>query len=83
VLYTVGSTREDAFHRNLAYLWLPSGTFVNERIVADGDATFLPQPHKAELSDVERFYDKRLKRDGIRAAMAKRGLWGACSATKD
>jgi micrococcal nuclease len=83
VHYTVGSSREDAFHRNLAYLWLPSGTFVNERLVADGDATFLPQPHKAKLSDVERFYAKRMKRDGTPAAMAKRGLWGACSATED
>jgi hypothetical protein len=33
--------------------------------------------------DPERSYAKRMKRDVIRAAMAKRGLWDACSPTED
>jgi uncharacterized protein YjbI with pentapeptide repeats/endonuclease YncB( thermonuclease family) len=83
VVYTTGSVGEDPFHRKLAYLWLPGGVFVNERLVADGDATFLRPPRKGELPDIEQSYARRLKREGIRAAMRKRGLWGACSATRD
>jgi uncharacterized protein YjbI with pentapeptide repeats/endonuclease YncB( thermonuclease family) len=83
VMYTLGSTGEDAFHRNLAYLWLKDGSFVQERIVASGYAHFLPPPRKAELPDIEQTYARRLKRDEIRAAMGRRGLWGACSATSD
>jgi endonuclease YncB( thermonuclease family) len=80
-----GSKPQDAYHRNLAFLWLPGGVFINERLVAEGDATFrrLEKPDKGEVSKAERFYAKRMKRDVIRAAMAKRGLWGACSPTED
>lgn len=83
VRYTLGGTGEDAFKRKLAYLWLPSGAFVNERLVADGNATFARPPRKRELPEIEQSYARRIKRDSIRAAMGKRGLWGACSATSD
>lgn len=83
VRYSLGSTLEDAFHRNLAYLWLKNGDFVQEQIVSSGRATFLRPPRKKELPEVEQSYARRLKRDEIRAAMGKRGLWGACSATSD
>jgi uncharacterized protein YjbI with pentapeptide repeats/endonuclease YncB( thermonuclease family) len=82
VVYKLGSTGEDDFHRKVAFVWLPSGTFLNGRIVADGDATFMPLPHKKELPEIERFYGTRLKRLAIRAAMNERGLWGSCSATE-
>ncbi len=83
VLYARGNTVEDPFHRKLAYLWLKSGVFVDQRLVASGYATFLRPPRKAELPPVEQFYARRIKRAGIRAAMLKRGLWHACSTLKD
>jgi uncharacterized protein YjbI with pentapeptide repeats/endonuclease YncB( thermonuclease family) len=83
VRYTLGNTRVDDFDRKLAYLWLPEGTFVNERLVADGDARFAAPPRKKELPDIEQSYARRIKRDSIRAAMGKRGLWSACSSTSD
>jgi endonuclease YncB( thermonuclease family) len=79
VRYARGNTMKDAFHRKVAYLWLQSGVFVDQRLVASGYATFLPPPRKAELPPVEQFYARRIKRAGIRAAMLKRGLWHACS----
>jgi uncharacterized protein YjbI with pentapeptide repeats/endonuclease YncB( thermonuclease family) len=83
VLYISGSKPQDAYHRHLAFLWLPSGAFINERLVAAGDATFNPleKPKNGQPTNAERFYAKRMKRDVMRAAMAKRGLWGACSPT--
>jgi uncharacterized protein YjbI with pentapeptide repeats/endonuclease YncB( thermonuclease family) len=85
VLYSAGSQPEDDFHRKLGFIWLPDGVFVNARLVADGDATFSPQPKpdKGDLTRAERYYAGRLKHETTRAAMAKRGLWGACSPTAD
>jgi micrococcal nuclease len=83
VRYALGNTLVDAFHRNLAYLWLRNGDFVEERIVSAGYANFLRPPRKKELPEVEQGYARRLKRDEIRAAMETRGLWNACSATAD
>jgi uncharacterized protein YjbI with pentapeptide repeats/endonuclease YncB( thermonuclease family) len=80
VLYARGNTLEDAFHRKLAYLWLKSGVFVDQRMVASGYATFLRPPRKAELPPVEQLYARSIKRAEIRAAMLKRGLWHACPA---
>jgi uncharacterized protein YjbI with pentapeptide repeats/endonuclease YncB( thermonuclease family) len=83
VRYVLGNTLEDAFHRNLAYLWLKNGDFVEERIVSSGWAIFLRPPRGKELPDVEQGYARRLMRDEIRAAMKNRGLWGACPAAGD
>ena len=63
----------DRYGRFLAYIWLPgrSGLFVNARVVELGYARAYPFPpntaHEALFAALER-----------RAAIAGRGLWGAC-----
>jgi micrococcal nuclease len=63
----------DRYGRFLAYVWLPgrSGLFVNARLVELGYARAYPFPpntaHEALFAALER-----------RAAIAGRGLWGAC-----
>jgi micrococcal nuclease len=62
----------DRYGRFLAYLWLPGGVgFVNARLVELGYARAYPFPpntaHQALFAALER-----------RAAIAGRGLWGAC-----
>jgi micrococcal nuclease len=63
----------DRYGRFLAYLWLPGpgGAFVNARLVELGYARAYPFPpntaHEALFAALER-----------RAAIAGRGLWGAC-----
>jgi endonuclease YncB( thermonuclease family) len=85
VYYTLGSARKDKFDRNLGYLWLESGVFVNEQIVEKGFARFHEQPHakkQKHLPEDEKRYAERIKRAVIRADMAHRGLW-TCPSTKD
>ena len=92
VAYILGATGRDKFDRSLAYLWLKSGPFVNERIVEDGAAKFLTPPTKSvarptkqdeKLQNLENFYTDRFHKAQVRSEMAQRGLWGACPATGD
>lgn len=76
VRYVLGRDRQqDDFGRALAYLWYADGTFVNERIVERGAATFL-------RSEAHPQYVPILRRAEVRAANGRRGLWRACRAPR-
>lgn len=63
----------DRYDRTLLYVWLDDGTFLNEKLVADGYARavlFEPNDRHIEL----------MRRAEQRARTERRGLWSACPA---
>ena len=71
VEYTLGVVPRDIFGRAQAYLWLASGTFVNEELLGRGAAKVL-------ISEPNVAYADRFRAAAVRAADAQRGLWDAC-----
>ena len=62
--------RHDKFHRLLAYVYLPDGTFVNAELVRQGYARLMTFPPNVKYADLFR----KLQTE---AREAKRGLWGS------
>ena len=62
--------QKDHYHRFLAYLFLPDGTFINEKILDQGLAYCLPR--KPNLS-----YEKRLLKAQHRAMQNRNGIWNS------
>ena len=60
----------DRFGRLLRYIYLPDGTFVNEKLIADGYARLITIPPDLKYAD----YFRELQAD---ARSAEKGLWGA------
>lgn len=60
--------QRDKYGRSLAYLYLPDGTFVNEKIIREGYAYPLTiPPNVRHAREFQRWFDE--------AREAKRGLW--------
>jgi uncharacterized protein YjbI with pentapeptide repeats/endonuclease YncB( thermonuclease family) len=76
VQYTLGKRQPiDKYGRALAYLWLPSGTFVNQLTVDRGDArVFISQKGP---------YDQTLRAAEVRSEMHRSGIWRACPVVPD
>jgi micrococcal nuclease len=62
------SERRDEFNRVLAYVYLPDGTMLNEKILSYGYA-------KPMIISPNRRFEKRLIAAAAQAKAAKRGLW--------
>lgn len=59
----------DRYERTLAYLYLPDGTFVNEKIIREGYAYPLTVPPNVKYAHLfQQWFEE--------AREAKRGLWG-------
>jgi micrococcal nuclease len=58
----------DRFDRRLAYVYLEDGTFVNERLVAEGYATALTIPPNVRFADELEDAEQKARRAGL-------GLW--------
>jgi micrococcal nuclease len=58
----------DIYGRVLAYLWNGAGEMLNEKILREGYAVYLPE------SDALRWRE-RLRRAGEEARLSSRGLW--------
>jgi uncharacterized protein YjbI with pentapeptide repeats/endonuclease YncB( thermonuclease family) len=87
VRYVLGDEPADKFGRALAYIWRADGLFVNEAIVEQGAATFLPpdtkQPRKEPPQTKQQaLYIPVLRRAEVRAANERRGVWISCGAPK-
>ncbi len=67
--------KRDKYNRLLAYVYLPDGTFVNARLVADGYAQVMTVP--PNVRHAEEFVVLQSQ-----ARKANRGLWGAVSEDK-
>jgi len=59
----------DRYGRVLAYVWLPDGTLLNEKLVCEGYALPLSVPPNLK-------YEDRIWRCFEKAVREKRGLWG-------
>jgi len=66
--------RTDRYGRDLLYLWNANGAFVNLEIVRTGHG-------RAVLYEPNDRYITPIRAAEAEAKTAKRGLWGACSAT--
>ncbi|TLS54200.1 nuclease [Paenibacillus antri] len=63
------AAERDRFDRLLAYVYLEDGTFVNEKLVAEGYATVLTIPPNVRRADALLAAERRAREAGL-------GLWG-------
>jgi endonuclease YncB( thermonuclease family) len=71
VTLETGRTRRDAFNRVLAFVLLPDGTNVNERLLSEGFVV------RYVGADVDRATDRRWAQAEAAARAAKAGLWAS------
>jgi micrococcal nuclease len=68
------STNRDRYDRLLRYVYLPDGTFVNERLVQNGYAFYYPYFPFTKSG--------QFRADQQAAMAAHKGVWGNCSPSK-
>ena len=71
ITYTYGAERQDRYGRDLVYLWLPDGTFVNEQLLLRGAAEVLT------IAPNDR-YERRFERAEAKARSRMVGRWRVC-----